>query len=114
MSAPRDNAWYRWDGEDLLLWVRAQPKSSRDAFAEVLEDAIKLRITAPPVDGKANKHLQAWLAKQFRVAKSAVSIESGESSRRKRVRIQAPRQIPRTLENTIQTRTAMATAKQDR
>ena len=107
MSDPRDNNWYRWDGEDLLLWVRAQPKSSRDAFAEVLEDAIKLRITAPPVDGKANKHLQAWLAKQFRVAKSAVRIESGESSRRKRIRIQAPKQIPSPICDTIEaTKTA--------
>lgn len=91
------SSWYRRDGDDLLLWIKAQPRSSRDAFAEVLDDAIKLRITAPPVDGKANTHIVAWLAKQFRVPKSSVSIESGESARRKRIRIRDPAQIPTTL-----------------
>ncbi|RMG37204.1 MAG: YggU family protein [Gammaproteobacteria bacterium] len=90
-------SWYRWDGEDLLLWVRVQPRASRDGFAEVVGDAIKVRITAPPVDGKANTHLTTWLARQFRVAKSAIQIESGETSRRKRVRICEPVQIPPAL-----------------
>lgn len=93
--------WFRWDGEDLLLWVRVQPRASRDGFAEVLDDAIKIRITAPPVEGKANAHLGAWLARQFRVAKSAVRIESGETSRRKRVRICDPVQIPSALSDRI-------------
>lgn len=84
----------RQDGEDLLLWLKVQPRSSRDAFAETLDDAIKVRITAPPVDGKANAHLVAWLARQFGVSKSAVIIESGESARRKRVRIRSPRKKP--------------------
>lgn len=94
--------WYRWDGTDLLLWVRVQPRASRDGFAEVLEDAIKIRLTAPPVEGKANAHLSAWLARQFRVAKSAVRIEAGETSRRKRVRICDPVQIPSALADRIE------------
>lgn len=91
------SAWCRWDGDDLLLWIKAQPRSSRDAFAEVMDDVIKLRITAPPVDGKANAHIVAWLAKQFKVPKSAVSIESGDSARRKRIRISNPARIPGVL-----------------
>jgi len=86
--------WHRWQDDDLLLWLKVQPKSSSNAFAEVQGDAIKLRITAAPVDGKANTHLIGWLAKAFGVAKSAVSIESGESQRHKKVRIQAPRRLP--------------------
>ena len=66
------NDWYRRDGDDLLLWIKAQPKSSKDGFAEVLGDAIKLRITAPPIEGRANKHIVNWLARQFGVARSAV------------------------------------------
>ncbi|BAN68283.1 DUF167 family protein [endosymbiont of unidentified scaly snail isolate Monju] len=93
--------WFRWDGEDLLLWVKVQPRAARDAFAEVLDDAIKVRITAPPVDGKANAHLTAWLARQFRVPKSAVRIESGESSRRKRIRISSPSLIPSALHDSL-------------
>ncbi len=93
---------FRWDGEDLLLWVKVQPRASRDGFAEVLDDAIKVRITAPPVEGRANTHLAAWLARQFRVSKSAVCIESGESGRRKRIRICAPSQIPSPLHDVIE------------
>jgi uncharacterized protein (TIGR00251 family) len=93
--------WYRWDGDDLLLWIKAQPKSSRDGFAEVLGDAIKLRVTAPPVEGKANKHIVAWLARQFGVAKSAVSIENGDTSRLKRIRIGSPTRIPAPLDTSI-------------
>jgi uncharacterized protein (TIGR00251 family) len=90
--------WYRWDGEDLLLFVKVQPKASRDELAEPLGDALKVRITAPPVDGKANSHLIRFLAKTFGVAKSAVILESGDSSRSKRLRIKKPRQLPQNVE----------------
>jgi len=56
--------WYRWDGPDLLLKLKLQPKSSRDAFAGQQNDRLRVRITAPPVDGRANTHLLAWLAGQ--------------------------------------------------
>lgn len=96
-------SWYRWDGDDLILWIKAQPKSSRNGFAEILDDAIKLRITAPPVDGKANAHLVAWLAKHFRVPKSSVIIEKGDTSRRKRIRICGPVQLSPPLDDMIST-----------
>ncbi len=86
--------WYRWDGEDLLLQLKLQPRSARDAFAGVHDDRLKIRIMAPPVDGKANAHLCAWLARQFGVARSSVEIESGHNSRLKRVRIKAPPRLP--------------------
>jgi len=93
--------WFRWDGDDLLLWIRVKPKSTRDAFDAIEEDGIAVRVTAPPVDGKANQHILAWLARQFQVAKSAVRIENGERSKRKRVRISAPKRIPEALENVL-------------
>ncbi len=86
--------WYRWDGDDLMLSLRIQPKSSRDEFVEPYGDTYKVRITAPPVDGKANAHLIAFLAKAFGVAKSAVTLEGGESSRGKLLRIRSPRKFP--------------------
>ena len=88
------NDWYRWDGTDLLLMLKLQPKSSRDAFAGLQNDRLRIRITAPPVDGRANSHLLAWLAGQFGVSRSSVSIESGRSGRLKRVRIKAPERFP--------------------
>lgn len=86
--------WYHWDDRDLLLQLKLQPKASRDAFAEIQNDRLRIRITAPPVDGQANSHLIAWLAKQFGVAKSAVVIEAGRTSQLKRVRVQSPTRLP--------------------
>lgn len=86
--------WYRWDGDDLILNVRIQPRASKDEFAGPFDEYYKIRIKAAPVDGKANSHLIGFLAKQFGVAKSRISLDSGETSRSKRLRIRNPLKIP--------------------
>jgi len=90
-------AWYRWDGSDLILEVLVQPRASNDAFAGVLNGRLKIRLTAPPVEGKANARLIAWLAGQFGASKSAVALCQGAAGRRKRVRISNPSRIPKNL-----------------
>lgn len=90
--------WYTFDNDDLILNLRIQPKASSNELAEMMGDARKLRITAPPIDGKANKHIIALLAKMCKVAKGDVSIESGELGRNKRVRIKCPRLLPEGVE----------------
>lgn len=60
-------------------------------------NSVKIRITAPPIDGKANTHLIKFLAKTFGVSKSSVVIASGESGRNKVVRISNPRKLPELL-----------------
>ncbi|HDK37651.1 MAG TPA: YggU family protein [Thiolapillus brandeum] len=80
-------SWYKQDGKDLLLFLKIQPRSSKDAFGEVMEGVRKLRIKAPPVDGKANAYLVKYLAKLFAVPKSRVILESGLTSKNKRIRI---------------------------
>lgn len=90
-------AFWRWDGDDLLLDCHLQPRASRDEFAGLQGDRLKIRLTAPPVDGKANAQLLALLAKAFAVAKRDVELESGESSRLKRVRIRRPQRLPEEL-----------------
>lgn len=87
-------SYFRWDGEDLILDCHLQPKASKDEFAGLHGERLKIRLTAPPVDGKANAHLQAFLAKAFGVAKNQVTLESGELNRQKRLRIRAPQQLP--------------------
>ena len=82
------------DEDDLLLRLVLQPKASRDAFVGELGGELKIAITAPPVDGQANKHLIKFLSKQFKVAKSAVIVEKGQLNRHKLVRIKSPKQIP--------------------
>lgn len=90
MAAP----WYQWDGEDLLLAVHVQPRASADSLEGTHGERLKIRLTAPPVDGKANSHLIRFLARQFGVPRRQVQLLSGESSRAKRIRIQRPRQLP--------------------
>lgn len=85
---------FRWDGEDLLLEIRVQPRASRDEIVGLHGGQLKVRITAPPVDGKANSHLQRYIAKAFGVAPSAVVLVGGETGREKRFRIHRPREIP--------------------
>jgi uncharacterized protein (TIGR00251 family) len=86
--------WYRWDATDLILRIHLQPRASRDAFADIAPDFVRVRVTAPPVDGQANAHLQWWLADRFGVARSAVRLERGATSRCKQVRIQSPSRLP--------------------
>lgn len=86
--------FFRWEDDDLLISIRVQPRASKDELAEVFGDSLKVRITAPPVDGAANKHLIAFLAKIFKVSKSQVTLISGETGRDKRLRVQAPKQWP--------------------
>lgn len=84
----------RRDGDDLVLALHVQPRASRDGFAGLHGDRLKLRITAPPVDGKANAHLTAFLAKACGVPKRDVILEQGEKGRDKRFRIRVPAKIP--------------------
>jgi len=89
--------WFQWKKDDLILHLKVQPGASRNGFAQVLKDAIKLRITSPPVEGKANKNVVSFLAKSFGVSKTAVIIEAGATTKRKRVRIKRPRLDPLNL-----------------
>lgn len=79
---------------DLLLNLYIQPKANRDQIVGLHGDELKVAITAPPIDGKANAHLSKYLAKAFKVPKSDVQILKGELGRHKQVRIIAPKLIP--------------------
>jgi uncharacterized protein (TIGR00251 family) len=92
-SAETSGAW-RWDGADLILRVQVQPRASREEFAGLHGDALKIRLTAPPVDGKANTALIAFLANAFGVAKREVTLLQGETGRSKLVRVACPIRLP--------------------
>lgn len=93
--------FFKWQDDDLILSVRVQPRAANDAFAEHNDDFIKIRVTAPPVDGKANKHLIAFLSKTFKVAKSSIQLLSGETGRNKRLLIQQPKVLPEAISQHI-------------
>jgi uncharacterized protein len=67
--------------------VRVQPRASRDDIAGEWEEGLKIRLTAPPVDDRANEALRRFLAASLKVPLSAVRIAAGERSRTKRVEV---------------------------
>ena len=76
--------WYRVavDGR-ITLTLHIQPGAKKTEFAGLHGDALKIRLAAPPVDGKANEALVRFVAETLGLPKSAVSLKSGQTSRRK-------------------------------
>ena len=89
--------FYEWQNEDLILFCHLQPKASTDEFAGLHDGRLKIRIKAPPVDGKANKYLIKFLAKNFKVPNRQVILKSGDLSRKKTFHITKPMHLPECL-----------------
>lgn len=70
-----------------IIQVKVLPRSSQNRIVGKEEGIFKVKLTAPPVDGKANKALIAFLAKRLGVARQDIEIISGERSRKKSIRI---------------------------
>lgn len=88
-----DSHWYRWEAGDLIVLVRLQPRASRNEILSVQDGRLKIRLTSPPIEGKANQALTRFIANYCGVAKQQVTLESGETSRNKRLRIQQPKNL---------------------
>ena len=71
--------------EGLLIKVYVQPRAAKNAVAGLHGDALKLRLTAPPVDGAANKMCLQYLAKQLHLPTSTLQIKSGHTNRTKTI-----------------------------
>jgi uncharacterized protein (TIGR00251 family) len=87
--------WRRADADgSITLQIHVQPGARKSEVAGVHGDALKVRIAAPPVEGKANAALVAFLAEAFAVPERNVAIIRGETGRRKAVRVEAPHRRP--------------------
>jgi uncharacterized protein (TIGR00251 family) len=73
--------------EGLMLRVRVQPRASREALGGEREGALVVRLTAPPVEGAANKALARLLGRVLGVPPSSVRIVSGAGGRQKRITV---------------------------
>ncbi|MDH3612607.1 MAG: DUF167 domain-containing protein [Gammaproteobacteria bacterium] len=96
MSAGDDCA-ARWDGGNLVLQVRVQPRASRNEILGVSDAQLRVRTTAPPVDGKANKAVIRLLADYLQVPPSRIRLTHGTTHRNKRFIIDGPVRIPHGL-----------------
>lgn len=92
-----------WHGKDVVLMVRATPNAKKSevmGWEELPDDggqALKVRLAAPPAEGKANKALCEYLAKLFAVPKRQVTLISGDTSRIKRIKIEGVEELPKEL-----------------
>ena len=74
--------FYSDNGSSIILKIKAQPNASKSEFAGLYgEDAIKIRLAAPAVEGAANKELIKFLSKQFKLSKSEIVFKSGQTSK---------------------------------
>ena len=92
--------WYYWRGETLYLKVHVSPQNRRNEIGDASSGRLRIRLKAPPVEGKANKELIRMMASEFDSAKSRVRIAMGARGRDKLVAIDSPGSIPPWLEDT--------------
>jgi len=89
----------QWVGDDLLIQISVQPRASSNAISGIHNNQLRIKLTAVPVEGKANQALIKLLSKTFAVPARQISIEKGENARSKRIRIRSPKVIPDILKS---------------
>jgi len=87
-------SWYRWDGNDLILRVKVQPRAAREGVDRIHNGVLKVRVNAAPVDGRANAALAQLIAREFAVPRARVALLQGSASAEKQLRITAPMSLP--------------------
>jgi hypothetical protein len=76
-------------GEGIAFWVLVQPRASKKAVVGLHQDALKIKLTAPPVEGAANEQCLEVLAKALDRPKSTLNIINGQTNRRKQILVRA-------------------------
>jgi uncharacterized protein len=89
--------WYSRNGEIITLALHVQPGAKRSEIAGLHGDALKIRLAAPPIEGRANEALLSFLAECFRVPQRNVELKQGGQSRHKRVEIRGSAVAPESL-----------------
>lgn len=87
----------RRDGADVVLEVRVQPRAARSELAGLHGERLRIRLQAPPVDGRANAALVGFVAGLFGIARARVTIEHGQAGRDKRLRLAGVASLPASL-----------------
>ncbi|MDP6525577.1 MAG: DUF167 family protein [Kiritimatiellia bacterium] len=80
-------SWLIEDSGSITINVRVVPRASKNEFTGLHGDSLRIRLQAPPVDGKANAALVKFLASRLGIPKRNVVIVSGETGRQKRIRV---------------------------
>ncbi len=90
--------WFEKEDGSVLFSIRAVPNSSKNSFEGIYDNALKVKIKAPAVEGAANKELVKFFSKTFKVPKSSVVFVGGETSKQKRLRVPYNERIEKFIE----------------
>ena len=89
--------WYRSTGTNIILTLHVQPGAKQTSVAGLHGDALKIRLAAPPIEGRANEALLKFIAEFFRVTLREVELKQGGQSRHKRVEVRGSTINPESL-----------------
>jgi uncharacterized protein (TIGR00251 family) len=84
----------QWDGDTLVLNILGRPRAKKTKIGKVIGHQLEIHVAEHPVRGRATAHLVKFLAGEFQVAESAITVVFGVYNVNKQVRITAPRQLP--------------------
>jgi uncharacterized protein (TIGR00251 family) len=82
--------WFEPADGNVTIMVHVVPRASGDGLAGFMGDALKVRVQAPPADGRANERLLRFLSREWKIPRHSMEILAGQASRRKRIRISDP------------------------
>lgn len=88
------SGWYRRNGDELILTLHIQPGAKRSEIAGLHGEALKIRLAAPPIEGRANDALLRFIAETFGVPLRQVELRQGSQSRHKVVAVSGSRVDP--------------------
>ncbi len=89
--------WYQRNADTLTLILHVQPGAKQTCVAGLHGEALKIRLAAPAIEGKANEALLKFISAQFQVALRNVELKQGGQSRHKRVEIHGSKVLPESL-----------------
>jgi hypothetical protein len=88
------SSFYQWDGDTLVLNILGRPRANKTKIGKVIGKQLEIHVAENPVRGKATAHLVKFLAGEFEVAESAITVVFGVYNVNKQVRITLPGRLP--------------------
>ena len=88
------SAFCHWEGETLVLNILGRPRAKKTKIGKVIGNQLEVHVAENPVRGRATAHLVKFLAEEFQVAESAITVVFGVYNVNKQLRIIAPKHLP--------------------
>ncbi|MBI5437014.1 MAG: DUF167 domain-containing protein [Nitrosomonadales bacterium] len=88
------SSFCHWEGDTLVLNILGRPRAKKTKIGKVIGKQLEIYVAENPVRGKATAHLVQFLAEEFQVPKSAITVVFGVYNVNKQLRITAPKRLP--------------------